>query len=90
LNNNAAGFSLSLHGDPKSLVLQYHPAAGRIVDIGTSRSAKRHRSTFVLWYDARELLFSLQNNFTLNIRITPVHRSICFVLRVDEAVGDGP
>jgi hypothetical protein len=29
-------------------------------------------------------------NCMASMRTTSIHRSICFVLRVDEAIGDGP
>jgi hypothetical protein len=35
-----------------------------------------------------EMLFT--KLLRLEYETTPIHRSICFVLRVDEAVGDGP
>jgi len=31
-----------------------------------------------------------RQNCMASIRTTSIHRSICFVLRVDEAIGDGP
>jgi len=79
-------------GNVPSLVFDI-PKSWSQIDISAGEGAfvytfKRHRSTFIPSSDIRELLFA--KSLSPPIRITPIHRSICLVLRVEEAVGDGP